>query len=276
MAYRLNDFESSLARNLESVRIFRDLEDRRGLASALLGGAATLQRLERWTEARLLVEEAVEIWEGLGEQTARDYALNNLAIITRLEGDQEGAGAILKPLVERFRARGDTHATASTLCTLGDIANGQRDPLLARSRYEEALDLFRRLGDGAGVARVLANLGDLNRDCGDHDTARTFYLRALRETANVGRRSSIARVLGAMAECAVEDRPKRALTLAAAATGLWRAVGGGSDEAARRSLQRVFEQTQLCLDPAEHGRIWNDGQSLTVDQVVEFAFSESD
>jgi hypothetical protein len=79
-----------------------------------------------------------------------------------------------------------------------------------------------------------------------------------------------------MAECAVEDRPKRALTLAAAATGLWRAVGGGSDEASRRSLQRIFEQTRLCLHASEHGRIWSAGQSLTVDQVVEYAFGESD
>jgi tetratricopeptide (TPR) repeat protein len=159
---------------------------------------------------------------------------------------------------------------------LGDIAAAQANPLLARARYEEALDLFQTLHDLAGVARVMADLGDLNRDCGDHEAARTYYLQALQETVRVGRRSSIARVLGAMAECAVRYYPKRALTFAAAAAGLWRAVGRGGDAAARQSIQRVFEQTRLCMDPLEHDRVWSAGQSLTVDQVVQYAFGEND
>jgi hypothetical protein len=122
----------------------------------------------------------------------------------------------------------------------------------------------------------MVHLGNLNRDCGDHETARSFYLQALREAARVGRRSSIARVLGAMAECALEHHPKRALTLAAAATGLWQAVCGGGDDAARQSLQRVFEQTRFGMDAPEHNRIWSAGQSLTVEQVVEYALGDID
>jgi predicted ATPase/serine/threonine protein kinase len=276
MAWRLSDMAASLEHNQEAIRIFRELSDSRGLASALLGGAAASQGVCRYPEARALVEEAARIWAELGEETARDYALNNLAIIARAERDYEGASAILEPLVERFRARGETAATASTLSALGDIAAAQGNRLLARSRYEEALGLVRILGDAASVARVMAALGDLQRDCGDHEAARTFYLEALRETARVGRRSSIARVLGAMAECALQHRPKRALTLAAAAAGLWRAVGGGSDAAARQSLERVFEETRPCMDAREHGRLWSAGQSLTVNQVVQYAFGDDD
>jgi predicted ATPase/serine/threonine protein kinase len=276
MAYRLNDFTSAYNHTYEAVRIFRGLNDPQGLASVLLGCAQNAQALKRCAEARSLLEEAAGIWADLGNETARDYALINLSNIAKAEHDYEGAGAMLEPLVGRFRTRGDTQAAASTLSSLGDIAAAQGNALLARSRYEEALDLFQILRDPGGIARVMADLGDLNRDCGDHEAARTFYREALREMVKVGRRSSIARVLGAMAECAVQYRPKRALTLAAAATGLWRAVGGGSDAAARQSLQRVFDQTRPSMDALEHGRVWSAGQSLTVDQAVQYAFGEED
>jgi tetratricopeptide (TPR) repeat protein len=173
--------------------------------------------------------------------------------------------------------RGDTQAIAASLSALGDIAAAQKNPLLARSHYQEALQLFETLRDPAGVARVMADLGDLSRDCSDHEAARTYYLEALRQSVKVGRRSSIARILGAMAECAaLASRPKRALTLAAAAAGLWRDVGAGGDIAAQESIQQVFDQTKLCMDPIEHTRLWGVGQSMAVDQVVQYAIGETD
>ncbi|HYV64131.1 MAG TPA: protein kinase [Bryobacteraceae bacterium] len=158
MAYRLNDFESSYSHSMEAARIFRQLGDRRGLAASMLGAAPSLQRMNRCSEARSLLEETAGIWEELGEETARDYALSNLASVVRLEQDYEGARAILEPLVEKFRMRGDTQATAASLSALGDIAAAQKNPLLARSHYQEALQLFETLRDPAGVARVMADL----------------------------------------------------------------------------------------------------------------------
>jgi hypothetical protein len=139
------------------------------------------------------------------------------------------------------------------------------------------LHLFRTSRDPAGAARVMADLGDLARDCDDHEAARKFYLEALRESARVGRRSSIARVLGAMAQCAaMQSRPQCALTLAAAAAGLWRSVGPGGDTAAREAIQQVFEETKPCMDPLEHTRLWAAGQVMTVDEVVQYAFRQTD
>jgi hypothetical protein len=37
--------------------------------------------------------------------------------------------------------RGDTQAIAASLSALGDIAAAQKNPLLARSHYQEALQL---------------------------------------------------------------------------------------------------------------------------------------
>jgi tetratricopeptide (TPR) repeat protein len=277
MAYRLNDFNSALKHELDAIRIFRELGDRRGLASALLGGAIPMQQLKRCAEATSLVEEASCIWAELGEDSARDYALNNLASIAHSEGDYSKARAILEPLVQRFRARDDTQAAAWALSALGDIAAAQKEPQLARSHYEEALELFHFLDDPSSLARVMTDLADLNRECGDHQAAAALYMQALREAAKIGRRSSIARLLGAMAECAMaQDRSKRALTLAAVAAGLWHAVGGGGDTAARQAVRRVYDRTRLSLDPAEHSRIWKGDHPLSVDEAVQYAAGETD
>ena len=276
MAYRLSDFAGANHRMQEAIRIFRESGDRRGLASALLGAGAPLQQLNRWSEARAHLQESADIWAELGNETGRDYALNNLATVAQSEHDYEGARALLEPLVERFRLRGDTQATASALVALGDIAAAQQNPPFAQSCYTEALELFRTLRDDAGIGRVLAHLGDLNCDCGDHRAATNFYLEALRETVKVGRRSNIARVLGSIAECtAVQSRPKRALMLAGAATSMWSAVNGG-DATARQCIQKIFDRTRLSIDPAEHDRVWCAGQCLTLDQVIQYAFGDTD
>jgi tetratricopeptide (TPR) repeat protein len=272
IAYRLNGYASANPRIDEAIRIFRALGDRQALAGALLGGGAPQN-----PQARSRVEEAASIWAELGDESARDYALNNLATIAQAECQFGEARAILEPLVHNFERRGDTQAAASALSALGDIARAQGDPRLAQSRYEEALKLVRALHDPAGVARVLSDLGDLNRERGSDEEAERFYLEALREAARVGRRSNIARLVAGMAQCAaVQSRPRRALMLAAAATALWRAVNGGVDTAAREAIERLFEQTRTSMDPSEHRQVWSSGQHLTVEEVLRYAFGEAD
>jgi predicted ATPase len=277
IAYRLNDFEFAVALAKEALRIFRDLADRRAMASVMLGVAQCLQGMNRCGEAKSVLEEAASLWQELGNDTARDYALSNLANIAKREHDYDGARTILEPLAKNFRSRGDWQATAATLSGLGDIAAAENDAPLALSYYTEALKLFHGLDDRAGIARVLADLGNLTRDCKDYQAARKYYLEALRESVKVGRRSSIARVLASMSRCAsLQSRSRRSLKLAAAAAGLWRAVDPGGEAAELDFIKQVFEQTRLAMDPSEHSRTIADGQSMTVDQMMEYASSESD
>jgi hypothetical protein len=80
-----------------------------------------------------------------------------------------------------------------------------------------------------------------------------------------------------MSRCAsLQSRSRRSLKLAAAAAGLWRAVDPGGEAAELDFIKQVFEQTRLAMDPSEHSRTIADGQSMTVDQMMEYASSESD
>jgi tetratricopeptide (TPR) repeat protein len=277
MDYRLQDFGAACKRAWEALDIFREVNDRRGMAAVMLGIAPPLQRLNRCAEARALLQEAVAIWDDLGEETAKDYALGNLASIARLEQDYETARTILEPLVEKFRARGDLRAAATSLSGLGDVAAALNNPPLALVHYQQALELFRKLEDPAGVGRVLRDLGNLSRECNDPEAARDYYLEALRECAKVGRRSSIARVLASMSRCAARhSQPRRALKLAAAAAELWRTVDPGIEADERQFIQQVFEQTRTAMEPREHSRLWAEGQSMTVEELIQYASGEAD
>jgi tetratricopeptide (TPR) repeat protein len=275
--FRLHEYPATVEHSRAALEIFRALNDRRGMATILTGIPFALQGLGRCSEAKDSLRSAAALWEELGDETARDYSLNNLASIAKLEGDYAEAQSILDPLLANFRARGDVRAVASALSTLGDLAAAQGDPARSTGYYKEALALFRELDDRAGVARVLADLGNLTRDCQDHDAARTYYLEALRECAAVGRRSSIARVLGAMAKCAaLQGSGQHALTLAGAASAILRSVDPAGQGEEHVSIRGVFDGAKKQLDPEQHSRAWARGQSMTVEQVLQYAFAEID
>jgi tetratricopeptide (TPR) repeat protein len=257
LEYRLRDTCSSEKWHREALEIFRELQDRRGVAASLNALSMNARRDKRFEEARAMLEEAALLWREAGDDASADNALSNLGVIAQDQGDYQGACAIFEQLALRFRAGGNLGGVASAMSCLGDVAAAQQDHVLARTHYQQSLGLFRQLNDRAGAARVLADLGNLMRDCSEYETARLLYLESLQESVAVGRRSSIARALTALAECAVcQGRYARGLKLAGAAAAVWQTVGTEGEPAEQHAIQKILETTASQLAGAEHSQAW--------------------
>ncbi len=277
LAGRMRDMPSSTNWFSEALAIFRELNDRQGIATSLNALSLNARHERQFQEGRAMLEEAVQLWKETGDEAAADRALSNWGQIAKDQGDLEGARAVFEQLAVRFRARGNVGGAASAMSCLGDVAAAQNNGTLARSHYEQSLALFRGLNDRAAVARVLADLGNLTRDSKDYEAARAFYFESLQESVKVGRRTSLARTLAAMAWCAVcQERYTRAVKLAGAAASLWKTVGTAGDAADRDAIQRVWEATASRMPAPEHFSAWRTGQQFDVPQAVEYAVGEAD
>ena len=277
LEYRLGNIRASDGWHREALEIFRALDDRKGMATALNAIAIGALHEKRFEQGKAMLEEAALLWEKAGDDASADNAISNLGLIAKDQGDYEGARAIFEQLALRFRNRGNLWGAASAVSCLGDVAAAQQDNTVAKTHYQQSLALFRQLNDRAGAARALADLGHLMRERNNYEAAREFYLESLKESLSIGRRSSIARTLAAMSWCAVcQSRYVRGLKLAGAAAAIWRTVRTEGDSAEQNAIQEILHTTAAHVPAREHSEVWATGQAMSVAQVAIYAFGETD
>ena len=275
LCYRLGDYASALRHQAgDALPVFRQVGDRKSVASVLISLAFVKQGLGRTEESKAHLEEAISIWRDLGDDAAADYSLSNLARIAEGEGDYATAKAILEPLVGRLRARGNLRGTASALSSLGDIAAAQGDLSRAHAYQTESLSIFGELHDATGLARVLADLGNLAREGGRVGEARARFRESLRKAVEAGRRTHVVRALAGMAQCALsESQPERALALAGAALSVLQTIATSGDIKQRKLLQEALDRCRAGLDPAVYARELARCRRLTFEQAVAAALN---
>ncbi len=276
LCYRLGDYSQALRlQEDEALAIFRQLGDRRGMASALIGVATIKHALKRSGEAMSLLRQAERMWREQGDDSAADYCLHNLARIAAARGEYATARGLLETIAVQFERRGDRRGAASAFCSLGDLAEQEGDIEGARAHQLDGLRQFEALGDVSGSARVLADLGDLARRAHNYGEAEGFYRDSLREAKEAARRTQIARALVELAGCSLlRDRPERALTLATAAASMLRAVASSSVDPLRQTASETRSAARSSLDQAAAGSAETLGRSFTLEQAIEYALRQ--
>jgi predicted ATPase/DNA-binding SARP family transcriptional activator len=133
-------------------------------------------------------------------------------------------------IARRVRPAG---AVAYALCDLAVAARAEGDLLSARALLEEAQSAFGRLGDDLGVARALALLGNLSSAEGEHELARELLAEslALREAVNDARGIGLSLLAIALA-AGNAGEPERAWASAERAFALFDRTDDGPGRAA--------------------------------------------
>ena len=151
----------------ESLEIYQELGDRRGMAIAMNAIAIVHKDQGEFVESRRMFEEICAIWMDLGDSLPHARALSNLASILKEQGDIVAALARYDEALAIFRQLGDDQGVAWSLRHQGDIARDQHDVELAESLYLQSLAVFRDLGDAWSAGSLLTDLGSLALSHGD-------------------------------------------------------------------------------------------------------------
>ena len=83
------------------------------------------------------------------------YGLSSLGAAALERGDHERALGLHEDALELYDVLGDKAGVAMALVNLGDVARERGDGQRARALYEEALGLHRELGNRRGATRAL-------------------------------------------------------------------------------------------------------------------------
>lgn len=270
LASSQGDFDSAQKLHKESLEVYRDLHDHRGVAVALNALGVTTRDRGDLDTACSLFEQCVATWRDLGSPIDTARALSNLANVIRLQGNYARAHALYDECLTIFHEVGDSTAVAWTLNYLGDLARDSVDSIASRCYYEQSLSAFRQLGDGWGIASVLCDLATLSAAQCEHDDAERLYGESIKIFQDLDHKRGIARVLECSAvSAAAQSRSENSLRLAGAAAALRRRIGAPLIPAEQSRLEKKLEAARNMLTNTAGLEAWSLGWEMSVEEAVQ-------
>jgi len=256
----------------ESLALYRELDDRHGLAWVLgmLGHIAISER--DFTQAKACFAESLAHYHELGDTGGIAWTLSYIGFLDHICGDDTQAAAHFAESLALFQDIGEARAIAWALHRVGEAAFWQGDGAQAVACHTESLTLYRTLGDEWGCGWALQGLGDVAIWQGDVGQAVTYFTESIAIYRNLNHQPMIGVVLTGFVEIAVAlGQADRGARLASAIATLMKAHLDPHDLA-------VYDQTvalaRAQLDEATFDTAWAAGQALSLDEAIGEALNE--
>ncbi len=172
-----HDYAVAVALLRASLSLYRELEERRGIATVLLSLGSVVRVMGQPGAARSMAEEGLSLWKQLGDRWGIGQALGLTAELADAQCDYATARARFEDSLALSQEAGDRQGIAWALNSLGQIAQRQVELEAARVFHEESQTIWQSLGNRGGIAWSVMNLGHIARAWGDLDTAHSLYER---------------------------------------------------------------------------------------------------
>jgi predicted ATPase/class 3 adenylate cyclase len=241
-------------------------------AQALCGAATLASTQDDLVGATSLAEESLALSRELADDGGIANALIILGSLALHQGEAIRAQQLFEEALALNRSLNDPWAIGRTLSFLGQSAYLQADFARAEALFQESLALLREQQSTSHRAINLLYLGHVAREQAAFDRAFAYYRDALTFSSGFGDKMRIARGLEAIATVVwTQGKAERALRLLAAAAGLRDELSSSLHPLERPTIDRTIEALRLMLDEATFGQIWEDGQAVPLEQVIQEA-----
>jgi predicted ATPase/DNA-binding CsgD family transcriptional regulator len=275
LAWRQGDVAAARVHLDESVALWREATDRRGLAEALhvLGHVRFDQR--DFAAAEVLFQESLSAYRLAADTLGGLPLVADLGLVAYHRGEYAVAGAVFEESLALFRSHGLKDRAAGVLNPMGDLARLAGDEDRAAALYEESLELWRELRGTPGIASALHKLGQVRRSTGDVAAAYGYFVESLTLQRELGNTQGVGECLAGLAgTAAAAGRPERAARLFAASVTLLAAIGVPLAPADQAALDRDTAATRQRLGPRVWESEWAAGRVLSSAQAVTLALSD--
>ena len=260
----------ALARQLEDPLQLARALDYLGLSYAFLGDA--VMAFDAMHESEALCRKF-----GFKEELAA--VLNSLAYITLEIHGPESMEQLQSYLEESFvLAEGsvDPDAEVRNEGILARLAYYRGDFHESRKHADLMLELHRKMGDVYSVTAHQSEVAHIARRRGDYPEALVLYRETLPDWQKMGHRGAVAHQLECVAFIAIaREQGERAARLMSAADALRAASNSPRTPQEQIEYDNELSALHLGMDESTFQLLWAEGQSMNMDQAVDFAISES-
>lgn len=185
----------------EGLELWREVGDKRGIATALGPQAHRAAAAYDFEQATVLFEESLTLFREVYDKREIAGALWNLGQIAVVVGRYDKAKEMYGESLAIYKSLNDLHGVATQLRSLGEVERIQDNSIQARALYEEALESFRTFGDKRCSSIALAGLGRVALDQDDLTGATSLILECLSLSREIDFRSVEAQALRLLGHC---------------------------------------------------------------------------
>lgn len=224
-------WESTVELRAAALRLSREQGDRSTLAAVLVEHAEALGQRD-YGEARRAAEEALSLFQAIGDRRGAADALMQVARATLAAGRREEVLVPLGDVLAYYRLTGNRYGEAEAL-NLMAVARGHRGEYEAtKELFRAALEINRELGNLRGESKAQCNLGENCFQQGRYAQARSHFEEAMRLAEQAGARREVGIIHQNIGNvwCAL-GRPELAISCYQKSLGYCRSLGNPYDEA---------------------------------------------
>ena len=225
--------------------------------------------------ARSRLEEGLDIYRRLGDETSVAAVLQSLGRVNAELGEWATAHSILDESLEIGRRSDNEPGIALSLFHMGAIHFLGGELPQARVHLEESIELFRRLGDRFWIPACLVFLGYIDCEEGAYAVARSRFVETNEMLPLAQFPWGATFMLEGFARLATaEGQAARALRLAGATNALRRTFGVAVGLIGEAAFERSMEPAWRALDEQEAIAAWEKGRNTTLEDAIAFALEE--
>jgi len=255
-----NDRMEALSK--ESLTLYRQLGDRRGIGYALLYLGSVSANRGDYATASQLAEEALALRREVGNKHDIAWSLYLLADLVSEQGEYSRGHVLLEESLALFRELGNTRGIALALTSLAwMLFFSQSDTVIIHSLLEESIALRRELNDKPSITVPLILSGELALSQGDTSTARSLAEEGVVLSREIGDQLNTAWSLAFLAKV-ISLQGDQATARAMYEEGLALAIAGNSKWHMARGLEGLAGVLASQGDLVWAARLWGAAEAL--------------
>ncbi len=268
VACLLDDYAFGRPLVLESLKLYRSLQDPQGISETLLD-LGNLVDNKNYGRARAYLQESLGLCRKRGDVIGIANALNSLGLMALRQGDFLQARRWLEESLAVQRPIGDD---PFILLHLGELALRQGDYAQARAYYEQNLSICKEQGQMNSALWSTVNLGYIALREGDEERARATFAEVQQRFQATGSKIGVVYALEGLASLATRQRrPERAVQLYAWADAVRTAIGDTRPPVEQADVDQDFAIIRAQLDEATVTAVYAVGKEMTLEQAVAYA-----
>ncbi|HEX8917344.1 MAG TPA: tetratricopeptide repeat protein, partial [Chloroflexota bacterium] len=275
LAWRQGDYATARAHLDDSLTILGQADSPSALAEALHALGHVVFEGGDYAGAEALFEESRSRYQDLGDAWNTIPLIGDLGMVAYHRGSYVEAKRIFEETHRLSKQYGLTDRMADALNRWGDLARLSNDLDQAQTLYEQSWVLWKEARGMPGVASALHKLSQLRRHRGEMDDAMALLRESVHLQQELGNKQGIAECLAGFGGLAYDrGDPKRAARLLAAAARVLEDTGAPLAPADRVEFERDVAAARSALGESAYQAAWEEGQALTVEEVVAEVLNE--
>ena len=179
----------------QALRIYEEIGERSGVAKSLHNLGVAYRSLGEYNKAIDYYQQSLAIKKEIGDRSGVASSLSGLGIAYHSLGEYNKAIDYYHQSLAIDREIGDRSGVASSLIGLGIAYRSLGEYNKAIDYYQESLTIFEEIGNRSGIASSFDSLGNAYNSMGEYNKAIDYYQQSLAIMKKIGNRSGVAKSL---------------------------------------------------------------------------------